>query len=161
MSVPINIQGTIIQFPSSSASPNWAPEVIKFAQAVEGALAGVAGAFDVPPQTFDISASNPGTNVVIGPLNFPTSSVRSAFITYAVYRTADTPTTVVSETGNIIVLYDTSAGTWLLEQDFIGDGQITFIISNTGQMSYSTTQIGTINHTGTLTFSAKAVLQNS
>lgn len=161
MSVPINIQGTIIQYPSSSGSPNWAPELIKFSQAVEAALAGVAGPFDVAPQTLDISASNPGVAVVINPLNFPTSSVRSAFVTYAVYRSADSPTTTAAETGTIIALYDTAAGSWLLQQDFIGDGQITFAISNTGQISYSTTQIGTTNHSGILTFSAKAVLQNS
>lgn len=157
----INIQGTIISFPDSAAAPNWSKGVIDFAKAVEQALAAVVGPFDVAPQVLNIDASNPGINIPIAALNFPTSNVRSVFIQYAVYREAELPTTNASETGTITALYDTASGVWLIQRDYIGDGKIDFAISNTGQVSYTTTQIGTSNHTGRLTFLAKSILQSS
>lgn len=161
MSIPINIQNNVIQFPSVAQSPDWGQAIIQFAQAVQGALASVAGPFDVPQQVLDISASNPATNVIIAPLNFPSTEVRSAFILYAVARTAQNPVSSANESGTIIVLYDSTAGTWSLERDYIGDGAISFSIDNNGQVSYSTTQIGTINHVGALTIQAKSILQTS
>lgn len=161
MSIPINIQNTVIQFPSVAQSPDWGQAIIQFAQAVQGALASVAGPFDVPQQVVDISASNPATNVPISALNFPSTEVRSAFIVYAVSRTAQNPVASAVETGTAIVLYDSTSGTWSLERDYIGDGSISFSIDNNGQVYYTTTQIGTINHVGTLTIQAKAVLQTS
>lgn len=159
MSIPLNIQGTIIQFPSNSQDPSWAPAVIQFAEAVTSALSGLAGTFDVPPQVFVIDAYNPGTNISIPNLSFPTSNVRSAVISYDVYRTASTPTTTAVEAGQIIIVFDTSAGTWSKSQERVGDGKISFSITNAGQVQFTTTQIGTTSHTGQIAFSAKSLSQ--
>lgn len=160
MSTPITIQNTVIQFPTTAQSPDWSQALIQFAQAVSGALASVTGAFDVPQQVVNISSSNPASNVVITALNFPPTQVRSAFVTYAVSRSAQSPTTSAVETGTIIVLYDSTLGQWYLQQDFEGDGQISFSIDATGQMYYTTLQIGSLNHVGALTIMGKAILQN-
>lgn len=79
----ITIQNTVIDFPDSAQSPNWSEPVIAFAEAVELALASVVGPYDVPSQVLNIDAYNPGTDIEITALNFPSSEVRSAFIRYA------------------------------------------------------------------------------
>ncbi len=159
MSITITINGSPVQFPSSSESPNWAPAIIEFAQLVEGSLIGLgAGAFDVAPQVMIIDTANPGVNVDIVNLTFPVSTVRSANIRYAVYRTTSTDTAY--ETGLISVVYNTSAGSWEISREYTGDGKITFSITNVGQMQFTTVALAGINHVGRLTFSAQTLNQN-
>ncbi len=110
----IIIQGQIIEFPNSGGSPNWAPAVIEFAEAVEGALAGVAGTYDVAPQVYDI-ASDVNTLVNVPLLTFPVANVRSAFIRYAIYRVSDTITE--SETGTLEIVYNNLTGTWQISRE--------------------------------------------
>jgi len=155
----INIQNTIINFPDSGQSPNWSQAIIDFAKAVELALASVVGPYDVPPQVYTM-VSNVNTLVNLPNLNFPTTAVRSAFIRYAVYRT--TSTNVAYEAGQIMIVYNPSnppGNKWEVSQDFIGNGQITFTIADTGQVEFSTTALPGINHSGRITYVAQAVLQ--
>lgn len=161
MSIQITIQGTPITFPSAGGSPQWAEAVDKFAQAVEGALNSVVGAFDVAPQALIIDAYNPGTNINIAALSFPTASVRSAFIRYAVFRS--TNSTSVYESGELEIVYNPNGPTnnkWEIAQKLVGDGQILFNVTDTGQVQFSTTSISGGSHVGKLTFVAQAVLQN-
>lgn len=156
----INIQGTIIDFPSSAQSPNWADPIVQFAQAVEKALASVAGPFDVPPQIF-VMTSNANTNVSLPSLAFPTSNVQGAFIEYTVFRT--TTTTKVAEFGTIEIVYnpDNPIGNkWEIAREFTGDGNVTFSITDTGQVQFSSTLIGGASHSGTIGYLAKALLNS-
>jgi hypothetical protein len=162
MSIQINIQGTLIEFPSSGASPDWSPAIIQFAQAVEAALANVAGAFDVAPQVLNIDAYNPGSNISINALSFPVSQVRAATISYAVFR--QTSTNTVSESGEIRVNYNPDGligNKWQITRDYQDNANISFAISDTGQISFTTTTLAGTNHTGAITFAAKALLQTS
>lgn len=157
----INIQGTVISFPDSAGSPNWAEAVDQFAIAVANALASVVGPFDVAPQALTIDAFNPGTNINIAALSFPTSEVRSATIKYAVYRT--TTLTSADESGEIVILYNPNGPTgnkWELAQRSMGDGKISFNITDTGQVQFSTTALAGSNHMGKITFLAQAILQS-
>lgn len=157
----INIQGTIISFPDSAASPNWAEAIDQFAQAVEAALSSVVGAFDVAPQALIIDPYNPGTNVDIVSLSFPVSTVRSAFIRYAVFR--DTSTDQSYESGELLVVYNPNGpvnNKWEIAQRLVGDGKITFSITDAGQVRFSTTALPGSNHAGKLTFVAQSILQS-
>lgn len=160
----ISIQNTIIDFPESAQSPNWSESLIQFATAVELALASVVGPYDVPSQILNIDAYNPGTNVEITALNFPSSEVRAAFIRYAVYR--ETSVTSTYEAGTLDIAYNPNGpvnNKWEIvrESGAGGDGQIEFIISDVGQMYFTTTTLSGINHVGNLTFVAQSVLQSS
>jgi len=160
MAITITITGTPISFPSSAESPNWAPGIIEFAQAVESALNSVLGAYDVAPQIQVIDAQNPGTDVDVANLAFPVSSVTGAFIRYSLIRTTSTDTAY--EAGNLIVTYNPAGGVgqkWEISRDYVGDGKITFSISDTGQIKFSTTSMAGINHSGKLTFTAQALSQ--
>lgn len=166
MSIPIVISGQVIDFPESSASPNWAPAIIAFAEAVETALNGLSGSFDVPPSTFDIdgAAFNPtGSAVDLPNLSFSTSAVRGAYIRLAVGRTTDD--TSAYETTLIITVYnpDGDVGSkWEFSRTTIGDGMIDFSISDAGQVSFTTAALtGTASsHLGLITYSATAMQSN-
>jgi len=159
--VAITIQGQSISFPNSGGSPNWAPAVIEFAQAVELALSGLAGDFDVAPQTFDFDSSNPGSNLNIPNLSFPTSDVRGATIDYAIHR--ETSTVELAEKGKLEIVYNASntGDKWEVVREFVGDADVTFDVTDTGQVQLSTTTIAGINHAGRITYSAKALKQTS
>jgi len=160
MSIPLNILGTIVEFPSSSASPDWSPAVIQFAQLVTLALSGVEGPFDVVPQIFTLDSYNPGTNVAITNLAFSTAVVRSAVITYNTYR--NTSGGSVYEAGDITVVYNVNNPTnnkWEISQERTGNADISFSITDAGQVEFSTTTLAGTGHTGQLAFSAKALLQ--
>ena len=162
MPITITIQGTPIEFPISSDSPNWADAVQQFAEAVEAALATVAGTFDIAPQVFNIDAYNPGTDVDIPNLAFSTAQVRGAIITYTAYR--DTSTTSGAEVGTISVVYNPDGSTgnkWAISQERTGDASISFAITDAGQVQFTTASLGGINHVGHISFSARALEQDT
>lgn len=156
----ITISGTVIDFPDSSESPNWAEAVILFAQTVADALQGVVGSFDVSPQSFVIDSYNPGTDITLPQLTFSTTDVRAAFISYAVHRTTDTPAEL-DETGMLWVVYNNQNGVWDISREKAGNASITFSITNAGQVQFSTTAMAGSDHTGFITYSAKALENNS
>jgi hypothetical protein len=159
----LTINGTVIDFPDSSASPNWAPAIIAFAEAVEGALALSGGTYDVTPQSFTIDSYNAASNIDIPALAFPTSAVRSAFIRYSVYRSTDSNSAY--EAGDMIIVYNannSSGHKWALSQGNItGSGaQITFNVTDAGQIQFSTTSISGSNHVGKIGFEARSLEQS-
>lgn len=161
MSVQINISGTIIQIPSSGASPNWSPAIIEAFQAIEGALAGVSGPFDVSPQVQTIDAYNPGTGIDIPGLAFPTSDVRSVGVTYSLIR--QTTSSTVAERGNLELVYNPAGpvgNKWNVSRDMTGDALINFYVTDVGQIQFTTETLSGANHTGKLSYIAKALLQD-
>lgn len=160
MSIPIVIQGTVIDFPSDSDSPDWSQGVIQFAQATATALSGAVGTFDVPPQTFDISAYNPTSVPVAVPnLSFSSAVVLGANIQIACTRS--TNTTTVSEYDELNIVYNATAGTgmlWEMTREATANADITYTITDTGQVEFATTTVSGSGHTGILSYSAKATL---
>lgn len=162
MAITITIQGTPIDFPSSSESPNWAPALIQFAQLVEGAIQSFAGAFDIPPQFQNIDANDSSTDVLLTNLNFSTGAVRSAFVRYAVWRKSSL--TEVVESGTIYLHYNESNPTnnkWEISQERNGSSaNISFMIDDSGQVKFTTTTIGGTNHQGKVHFAAQTLAQS-
>lgn len=158
----ITINSQVIDFPDSAESPNWAPALIQFALAVEGALAIAVGTYDVPPQAFTIDAYNSATDIDITNLSFPISAVRAVFVRYAIYRTTDS--TNVYEAGDMIAMYNpnnTVGEKWTLSQgNKTGvDGQITFKVTDNGQFRFDSTPITGSNHAGKIIFEARSLEQ--
>ena len=152
MSVTITIKGTPIDFPSSGESPNWSPAVIEFAQAVEEALLSVVGPNDIPSQVFTILNDN--VTVDVTNLSFSTADVRSVYIKYAIILSGSS---VITEAGNIILVYNGSS--WELTRDFVGDTTgCNFQISGIGQVSITIPVISGFT-SGKLSFSAQALQQ--
>lgn len=158
----INVAGTIIDFPDSGESPNWAQAMIDFAQAVSQNINGLSGAGDILPNFFTLDSLNPDASVNIPGFSFDTSIVRSTEISYSLIRNRDS--TTLTEQGTIHAVYnpDASPGLkWEISRDYTGEGQISFAIDDTGQVNISTTAISGVGvHTGTLGYSAKSILNS-
>jgi hypothetical protein len=162
MSRTIVIQGTSVDFPEPGTSPDWGQAVEDFAVAVEDALSGVAGAFDVAPQVMNIDAYNPSlSNIDITNLSFSTTNVRAAIINIAVSR--QTNTTKETEISVIHVVYNSSNSVgqkWEITREITGDASISFNITDSGQVQFTTTSISGSSHTGILSYSGKALLNS-
>lgn len=154
----IVISGTVIDFPDTAASPDWSQGIIKFAQLVESALAGVVGVGDVSPQILVIDSYNSPGDIVLPNLAFSTTTVRSSKIRYAVYRS--TNTTVVFEEGDIQVIYDNDASSWTMTRERTGDGKLSFDITSAGQVRFNPETIAGTGHTGKLVYAATTLQQN-
>lgn len=152
----ITLDGEIIEFPNSAASPNWAPAVIRFAELVANSLNAFAGPYDVSKQVVPLNV-DVNTNVDAPLLNFPVAAVRGAFIRYTVYRKSDTVTKV--KAGNLIAVYNpdgTPGNKWDLTDVFSGQNILNFSVTDEGQVQYTTTALGGIYTEGTLTYTALA-----
>tara|TARA_R110000803_G_scaffold187128_5_gene249502 strand:- start:1066 stop:1551 length:486 start_codon:yes stop_codon:yes gene_type:complete len=161
MAKPITIQNKVIQFPESAESPNWAPAMVAFAEAVEAALATLTGVYDVPPQVFSILSDVNASQVDITPLAFPPASVSRVDIIYSVIRSSDTPA-LASEGGTIQLFYHGTTG-WDMTVTKQNDAGINFFISadSIGQISYTTpTGIGGSGFSGLISFKAIAILDS-
>ena len=139
----IVVQGSVIQFPDTSESPDWSQAVIDFAQAVEVALSAVAGAYDVSPQVFNIDAQNPtSTNINIPNCTFSITAVRAVLFNITTSRVADGVT--YSEYSSILAVYNASNGAglkWELSREQVGDAAIAFNMPDVGQLQFTTTQL--------------------
>lgn len=150
------IQGTVITLANSGGDPNWSPGIIAFAEAVTTALSGVAGSFDVSPQVFDLAAYDSAA-VIIPLLSFPVSNVLSVQINYSVKRHSSTADKV--DAGTLTMVYNAASLTWELVRVGTTDGgaNMTFSVNAAGVVSFTTTTIGGINHTGVLLYSARVL----
>lgn len=156
----ITIAGSVIDFPNEASSPSWAQAIIQFATLTANALSSVVGPYDILSQSFVIDAYNPGTSITIPNLAFSTSTVRAAFIKYSCSRSTDS--NMVYEAGQIIIVYSANNPTgnkWEIITERAGDAQIDLEITDSGQMTVTTSSISGLNHVGRLNFSATALAQ--
>lgn len=161
----INIGNTIINFPSSSANPNWAGQVILFAQAVESALSQIVGAYDIPQRTMDLNGKfNTSTQDVTDefvPLQFSGTAVRAAFIKYSIQATSGL--NYIAEAGTMTAVY--TGSDWVITNEFVGSNSngdtlganVTFSITATGQVQFKFNSPLTGTPTGKLLYSAQTL----
>lgn len=173
MSVIITIGTTIIEFPSAGDAPSWAESITEFAQAVETQLQTISNQYDIVSQIYNITPYTDSTYRDVPNLSFPVANIRGAIIEYTVYRTSDTTANRKYEKGIMEVLYDTTAGSWILTRDFQGNGVATatapttnsssnsvidFQITNGGQIQFRTpVSVAGANYSAKLSFSAKTL----
>jgi hypothetical protein len=158
----ITINGQVISFPASGDSPDWSPAIVQFAQAVAAALAISTNAYDVSPQTFTIDSYNSASNVNIPNLTFPTNAVRTVFIRYSVYRTTNSANAY--EAGDLVAIYNPNNATnskWAVSQirSAGGGANLTFNMTDAGQIQFTTTALSGSSHAGKIAFDARAFAQ--
>lgn len=156
----ITIQGTVINFPDSGASPNWAPAVVEFAEAVSAALGSVTGSYDVPPQVLQLP-NEINTNISIPRLSFPSTEVRSVVVTYAIYRKSTD--TIEVEAGELEFVFNSDSNQWLMNREGVGTDVVnaSFHVTGSGQVQLSTTaMVSGAYEEGALSYQAKAILKS-
>lgn len=157
----IIIAGTVINFPNTSASPQWAPAVVQFAEAVASALSALIGPFDIIPQQFILDSVPNSVDTAITNLSFSTTQVRSALISYAIYRNTNSAT--VTEAGILTIVYNESESVnqkWQMLRESDSDAQVVFSIDDTGQVYINTTAISGTSYNGFISYEART-LNNS
>jgi hypothetical protein len=157
--MPLITVGTVpIQFPDTGNSPVWSDAIIQFAQAVAAQLANVIGPYDITPQVYNL-VSDTNTNVSIPNLQFPVSNVAGAVITYTITRVTNTST--AEEAGVITIDYHPERLTgakWDIQREFTGNADVTFAITDAGQVTFSSTPLGGIFTSGQMSFRAIALI---
>jgi hypothetical protein len=163
----IIIKGTIIDLPASGGSPNWAPAIIEAIEALADAVNSITATFDVAPQAQNIDANNSSTNVDLNNLTFPSTDVRAATIYYTVYRKTDNSGPPdgqeLTEAGTLEVNFNNAnpiTQKWEVVRTYEGEGQVTFLMTDLGQIQFSTTPLTGVNHTGIISYRAISILNS-
>ena len=131
MSKSLTVGNETFQYPEEGTKPGWGEEATCWAVAVTNKLATLSGVNDINCTCVVIannqcSAANIGSGA--SALSFPTASVRSFVVSYAVTR----GTTV--ETGEMEGVFDGT--TWAFSNDITGCAGMSFQITNAGQVQY-------------------------
>lgn len=160
MAIQLTVAGTPFSYPESGEEPNWA-YATDWAVAITAVLSTLVGPNDILKTAFTIS-NNQSVSTNVNGLLFDPGTVRAANIDYAIYRTSTAAPAGHSETGTIYLIFDNSASAgnkWHLGQKNIGEAGVSFSISDSGQLSYVSTDIGTLGYFGEIIFSAKTLDQ--
>jgi hypothetical protein len=165
MSIPLQIGNTIVNFPSSGASPDWSGGLVAFAEAVTTQLSGLSLPSDILP-TVQVLTSDANSGLALSGATFPNATVRSFNFNYAIYRTNGV--TFIAETGEVVGIYNTGTSTWEIQRDYEGDKQSdgtsyhSFTMSG-DNLTFSSTAIGgSYSSTNSkISFSAKTQLVSS
>jgi len=161
MAIELIVGGTPYLYPESGEEPNWAVNATDWSIAVTAVLSTIFGPNDILSTSFTID-NNITISTNINGLLFDPGTVRGANVEYTVYRTSTLNPSGNSETGTIYLNYDNSASVgnkWQLGQKKVGEAGIIFSITDSGQVQYKSTDIGTAGYFGKMTFSAKTLDQ--
>ena len=157
----LTVDGTTYAYPDPGEDPGWGEAGSDWAEAVTGVLNSLLSPGDLLETTFNV-ANNISVATNITGLAFNTGVVRSALITYSIYRISTSTPSGKAETGQLNIVYDNSASSgnkWLLTQEATGNSGVTFDITDLGQFTYTSTDIGTPGYSGIMKFSAKVQAQ--
>lgn len=153
--VDVTINGTVYSIPDNNDNPAWGEELHDLLVALAAGVNATSTAGDIATTSF--SVPNVAATVSVTGVSFDTTTIRSAILSYSIYRT--TATTETSEAGNIYITYKSTAGSWELSQTHVGDGQVTFTITAAGQLQILPAVLSGGSYTGTLKINAKVFTQ--
>lgn len=157
MSRNLTVNNNVFPYPDPGDSPGWGPAASDWAEEVTNVLSTLLGSDDITETSFNIS-NNVTTFTDITGLQFNTGSVRSAVVTYSLYRTSSTTEEV--ESGEMFVAYKNTAASWTLSQNQNGNANVLFDITSAGQIQYKSSNYSGISYSGVMKFIAKSLHQS-
>lgn len=162
MAIQLQIGSELVEVPSSGADPNWSSGIIDAFQAIALQLQSIASPFDVAPKV-QILTSDANANLPLTDASFPSGSVRSFTLYYAIYRTNGVSSLI--QQGEISGSYDTLDSAWILTDVFNGNRQSNGIPYQSFAMSGDQLVLNTVAMGGaydsvnsTISYSAKTQL---
>jgi hypothetical protein len=157
MSTTLVINGTTIEFPSEGEDPNWGETVERFAIEVADSLSTISNPQDVLLTSVNLT-NNQTSPANINGLRFSKTEVLSATMVCQVYIT--TSDEELQEQFNIILNYKPVADEFSLAVTSTGDESgITFSVTSTGQVQYTSTNIAGTDYSGVIKFKALTITQ--
>lgn len=161
MAISLTINNKTFNIPVAGEDPGWGEDTTGWIREVNKVVNSLFGPGDILETTFNV-ANNVSSSADIVGLAFNPSTIRAAHIEYSIYRISDSETSGNAETGEIKLIYDDNASSgnkWSFSQEYTGDAGVTFDITDTGQLTYTSTDIGATGYTGTMKFKATALSQ--
>lgn len=157
MSIPLNVRGTVYDYPTSGQDPGWGGPATDWAQAVTETLTLIVGPNDILQTSFSIN-NNQTTSELVRGLYFNPTQVRAANINYSVFRSTASSTTV--ETGELLITYDATQSVnqkWKITQRSNGSAGVLFTLDDSGQFFYTSSNIAGTSYSGILRFTARTL----
>jgi len=159
MSIPLVVAGETFEYPESGDSPSWGAEATDWASAVTDVLSTVVGTGDILLTSATI-ANNTAVAANINGLAFDPGTVRSAIITYSIYRvTTGVGAMEAVETGQIFAGYLSTANEWDISVIGGQGAGVTFSVLANGQFQYTSTNFTGSGYSGIIKFKATAIPQ--
>ncbi len=162
MPVTLIVNNTPFEYPVPGDSPGWGQAASDWATAVTSALTDLQSPNDIPQTTFAIQNNLTSFGDITG-LSLNTGQVRAAIIDYSVYRVSTSNPSGHAEAGTMSAVYDNSAAAgskWIISIGEIeGNSGLVFDITDTGQIQYKSSDIGSAGYSGVMHFRAKTLAQ--
>lgn len=162
MPITLTVNSVPYEYPIPGDSPGWGQPATDWAEQVTNVLNDLQGPNDIPETSFPI-ANNVTSFTDVANLSFNTGEVRSAIISYSIYRTSTGSPSGNAESGQMSIVYDNLASPgskWSLTgYGLNGISGVTFTITDLGQIQYKSTNIGATGYSGVMHFRAKSLAQ--
>lgn len=158
--ITVTVQGTQYQIPIADANPPYGEQLQDYLVAIATALGSIVGPADISETTATVANNQTSASNIVG-LSFDPSTVRAAFIDYAIYRM--TGSSVLKEAGELVVLYDAAASVnnkWTFTRDSNNDAGVVFTITDGGQLQYASSNMSGSGYVGKVIFRARGILQS-
>jgi hypothetical protein len=142
----------IFEFPLNGENGDWGESVTDWATAVSDALSTVQQPNDISRTSAQI-LNNVTTPTAVAGFLFDSSEVVSINSEFVITRTTDSPAQVLVQSGFIEGNYDGS--TWSITIRSVKDAGVQFDITNSGQITYVSSNLVGSNYNGSIFFRAK------
>lgn len=158
MSKQLTVNNTPYDYPTEGDEPGWGGEATGWAEEVTDVLNNLLGPDDILETSFNI-ANNQSSLANVTGLVFNAGSVRAASVEYSVFRISDSNPSGNAEFGEMHIVYDNNVGWSLSMGGIVGLSGVIFSILPTGQIQYTSSDIGSTNYVGVMKFKAKTLSQ--
>jgi hypothetical protein len=152
----VTLSGTTYTLPQQNDEAPWGENLSELIEALVTAVDSINGDGDILDTEISIANNQSSVASVTG-LTFDVGTVRSAVVTYSVYRS--TTLSEKGECGILLLTYLSTANAWNISRYSNDDSGIVFTVTDAGQVQYTTDNMSGASYTGTLTFKADAFVQ--
>ena len=161
MAISITVNNKTFSIPVAGEDPGWGEDTTAWIREISRVVNSLFGTGDILESTAAIANNQSSAQDILG-LAFDPGTVRSALVEYSIYRTSDSSAAGNSESGLILLSYDNDAAAgskWVLSRDYAGESNVTIDITDAGQLTYESSDIGSSNYVGEIKFRARALTQ--
>lgn len=154
----LTVGNQVFNYPDPGTEAGWGEDATGWAEAVTLVLNALIAPGDILPTTLQIiNNANVDTNIV--GLAFNRNAIRAANVSYHISRLSDTTEEIV-ESGLLFITAELTSSDnpiWTMVQTKDNEAGVTFSITDGGQVTYKSTDIGSAGYSGTIRFSAKTL----
>ena len=119
-------------------------------------VASASAIYNAAPDTSFTIANNISSATNITSLLFSGITYRSFILDYSIYRSTATASSAVAQVGQLRGVYNTQSSTWYLSDDYSGQNAgVTFSITSSGQIQYTSSSIAGSSYSGTMKYTTR------